>query len=67
MLKRSGLSDHLARAYVDRLVNDPGGLAGALRWYRAMPLDLSIGRTIGAITEVDWRKCDAQGTAFKTR
>jgi pimeloyl-ACP methyl ester carboxylesterase len=50
MLKRSGLGDDVARAYADRLVNDPGGLTGALSWYRAMPLDISIGRTTGAIT-----------------
>jgi pimeloyl-ACP methyl ester carboxylesterase len=50
LLKRSGLSENLARAYADRLINDPGGLAGALRWYRAMPLDISIGRRTGAIT-----------------
>ena len=50
LLKQSGLSDHLARAYADRLINDPGGLAGALRWYRAMPLDISTGRRTGAIT-----------------
>jgi pimeloyl-ACP methyl ester carboxylesterase len=50
MLKRSGLGDQPARAYADRLVDDPGGLAGALRWYRAMPLDISVGRGTGAIT-----------------
>ena len=50
LLKRSGLNDHLARAYTDRLIHDPGGLAGALRWYRAMPLDISIARSTGAIT-----------------
>jgi pimeloyl-ACP methyl ester carboxylesterase len=50
LLKRSGLSDDLARVYVDRFTNDPGGLAGALRWYRAMPLDISAGRRTGAIT-----------------
>jgi pimeloyl-ACP methyl ester carboxylesterase len=50
MLKRSGLSDDLARVYVDRLKNDPGALAGALRWYRALPLDISTGRRTGAIT-----------------
>ncbi|GIJ62605.1 alpha/beta hydrolase [Virgisporangium aurantiacum] len=50
LLKRSGLGDDLARAYVDRLIDDPGGLAGALRWYRAMPLDVSIGRRTGAVT-----------------
>jgi len=50
MLKRSGLGDHLARVYADRLVDDPGGLAGALRWYRAMPLDISAGRRTGAVT-----------------
>lgn len=38
LLKHSGLGDDLARAYADRLINDPGGLAGALRWYRAMPI-----------------------------
>jgi pimeloyl-ACP methyl ester carboxylesterase len=50
MLKHSGLNDELARAYADRLGNDPGGLAGALRWYRAMPLDVSVGRSAGEIT-----------------
>ena len=50
VLKRAGLSDHLARAYVDRLNNDPGALAGALRWYRALPLDISTGRRTAAIT-----------------
>jgi pimeloyl-ACP methyl ester carboxylesterase len=50
VLKHSGLSDQLARAYADRLVDDPGCLAGALRWYRAMPLDISAGRSTGAIT-----------------
>lgn len=50
LLKHSGLGDDLARAYADRLINDPGGLAGALRWYRAMPLDISIGGRAGAIT-----------------
>jgi pimeloyl-ACP methyl ester carboxylesterase len=50
VLKRSGLSDRLARAYVDRLTNDPGALAGTLRWYRALPLDISTGRRTGAIT-----------------
>jgi pimeloyl-ACP methyl ester carboxylesterase len=48
-LRRSGLGDDLARAYADRLINDPGGLAGALRWYRALPLDISSGRGTGAI------------------
>jgi hypothetical protein len=50
VLKRSGLSDHLARVYVDRLNNDPGALAGALPWYRGLPLDISTGRRTGAIT-----------------
>jgi hypothetical protein len=50
LLKHSGLGDDLARAYADRLINDPGGLAGALRWYRAMPLNISIGGRAGAIT-----------------
>ncbi|MFG1608042.1 alpha/beta fold hydrolase [Actinoplanes sp. NPDC049265] len=50
MLKRAGLDDHTAEAYADRLVEDPGRLAAALRWYRAMPLDASVGRTTGAIT-----------------
>jgi pimeloyl-ACP methyl ester carboxylesterase len=50
LLKHSGLGDQLARAYADRLVDDPGGLAGALRWYRAMPLDISAGRTTAAVT-----------------
>jgi pimeloyl-ACP methyl ester carboxylesterase len=50
MLKRAGLGDDLARAYADRLVNDPDRLASTLRWYRAMPLDISVGRTTGAIT-----------------
>ena len=50
LLKQSGLGEHLARAYADRLVNDPGGLAGALGWYRAMPLDTSTGLRTGAIT-----------------
>jgi hypothetical protein len=50
LLKRSGLSDDLARAYVDRFTHDPGSLAGALRWYRAMPLDITAGRSTGAIT-----------------
>ena len=50
LLKRSGLGDELARAYADQLLDDPGRLVGALRWYRAMPLDISIGRRAGAIT-----------------
>lgn len=50
VLKRSGLGDDLARTYVDRLNSDPGALAGALRWYRALPLDASTGRKTGAIT-----------------
>jgi pimeloyl-ACP methyl ester carboxylesterase len=50
LLKRSGLSDEVARVYVDRFTNDPGALAGALAWYRAMPLDVSAGRRTGAIT-----------------
>lgn len=50
MLKQSGLGDHLARAYAERLINDPGGLTAALRWYRAMPLDIRTGRRTGAIT-----------------
>ena len=50
LLKRSGLSDEVARVYVDRFTNDPGALAGALAWYRAMPLDISAGRRTGAIT-----------------
>lgn len=49
LLKHSGLGDDLARTYADRLVDDPGALAGALSWYRAMPLDISVGRTTGAI------------------
>lgn len=50
VLRRSGLGEEVARAYVDRLTSDPGGLAGALRWYRALPLDVSAGRRTGAIT-----------------
>jgi len=50
LLKHSGLDDQRARAYADRLVDDPGALAGALRWYRAMPLDVSAGRRTGAVT-----------------
>ena len=50
MLKRSGLDGDLARAYVDRLNSDPGALAGALRWYRALPLDIAAGRETGAVT-----------------
>jgi pimeloyl-ACP methyl ester carboxylesterase len=50
LLKRSGLGADLARAYADRLLDDPGGLAGALRWYRAMPLDTSVGLRAGAVT-----------------
>ena len=50
VLKHSGLGDHLARAYVDRLNDDPGALAGALQWYRALPLDISAGGATGAIT-----------------
>jgi pimeloyl-ACP methyl ester carboxylesterase len=45
VLKRSGLSDHLARVYVDRLNN-----ACALRWYQALPLDISTGCRTRAIT-----------------
>jgi hypothetical protein len=50
LLKHSGLGDDLAGAYADRLINDPGGLAGALRWYRAMPVDISIAGRAGAVT-----------------
>ncbi|MFB9451843.1 alpha/beta fold hydrolase [Dactylosporangium vinaceum] len=50
LLKRSGLSDQMAREYTDRLLNDPGCLAAALRWYRAMPLDTAAGLRTGAIT-----------------
>jgi pimeloyl-ACP methyl ester carboxylesterase len=50
LLKRSGLGDHLARAYADRLTSDPGALAGALRWYRALPLDTLTGLRTGAVT-----------------
>jgi pimeloyl-ACP methyl ester carboxylesterase len=50
VLKHSGLSDHLAGAYADRFLDDPGGLAGALRWYRAMPLDIPAGLRTGPIT-----------------
>jgi hypothetical protein len=42
LLKHSGLGDDLARAYADRLINDPGGLAGALRWVGARPYHLRI-------------------------
>jgi pimeloyl-ACP methyl ester carboxylesterase len=41
---------HMARAYAARLVDDPGRLAAALRWYRAMPLDLAVGLRTGAVT-----------------
>jgi pimeloyl-ACP methyl ester carboxylesterase len=50
LLERSGLGEELARAYADRLRDDPGCLTGALSWYRAMPLDISAGRRAGAIT-----------------
>ncbi|WP_221328365.1 alpha/beta fold hydrolase [Actinoplanes sp. L3-i22] len=50
MLERSGLGAELARAYAERLINDPGGLAGALRWYRGMPLDTAVGLRTGAVT-----------------
>jgi pimeloyl-ACP methyl ester carboxylesterase len=50
LLKHSGLGDDVARAYADRLVNDPGALAGALSWYRAMPLDTAVELRTGAIT-----------------
>lgn len=50
VLEHSGLGNELARAYTDRLIDDPGRLAGALRWYRALPLDISTGRRTGAIT-----------------
>lgn len=50
MLKRSGLDDHTARTYADRLVDDPGGLRAALGWYRAMPLDTLAGLRTGPIT-----------------
>ncbi|MEV6349183.1 alpha/beta fold hydrolase [Actinoplanes sp. NPDC051851] len=50
MLERSGLSADLARAYTDRLINDPGRLAAALRWYRAMPLDTLTGLRTPAVT-----------------
>jgi len=50
VLKRSGLGDEQARGYVDRLTDDPGALAGALRWYRALPLDIATGSRTGAIT-----------------
>ncbi|GAA1617674.1 hypothetical protein GCM10009828_052280 [Actinoplanes couchii] len=49
MLERSGLGADLAREYADRLIGDPGGLAGALRWYRAMPLDTFVGLRAGAV------------------
>jgi pimeloyl-ACP methyl ester carboxylesterase len=48
--KRSGLSDDLARTYIDRLNDDPGALAGSLGWYRALPLDFVVGSRTGAIT-----------------
>jgi pimeloyl-ACP methyl ester carboxylesterase len=50
LLRRSGLSGEVARGYVDRFTHDPGALAGALAWYRAMPLDISAGCRTGAIT-----------------
>ncbi|MFI5957443.1 alpha/beta fold hydrolase [Cryptosporangium sp. NPDC051539] len=50
VLRRSGLRDDLAREYVDRLLDDPGALAGALHWYRAMPLDVLTGLRTGAVT-----------------
>ncbi|GLL05931.1 alpha/beta fold hydrolase [Dactylosporangium matsuzakiense] len=50
LLKRSGLSEQMAREYTDRLLGDPGCLAAALRWYRAMPLDMAAGLKTGAIT-----------------
>ncbi|MFD1373396.1 alpha/beta fold hydrolase [Actinoplanes sichuanensis] len=50
MLERSGLDAETARAYVDRLSTDPGRLAAALRWYRAMPLDTCVGLGTGAVT-----------------
>ncbi|GIE78526.1 alpha/beta hydrolase [Actinoplanes philippinensis] len=50
MLERSGLDAGRARAYADRLVADPDGLAAALRWYRAMPLDTRVGLSAGAVT-----------------
>jgi pimeloyl-ACP methyl ester carboxylesterase len=49
-LKHAGLGAELARAYTDRLLADPGALSATLRWYRAMPLDASAGRTTGAVT-----------------
>jgi pimeloyl-ACP methyl ester carboxylesterase len=48
--KRSGLGADLARTYIDRLNNDPGALAGSLRWYQALPLDFVPGSRTGAIT-----------------
>lgn len=50
LLEHSGLRADLARAYADRLINDPDGLGAALRWYRAMPLDTVVGLRAGAVT-----------------
>ncbi|WP_030434540.1 alpha/beta fold hydrolase [Actinoplanes subtropicus] len=50
LLQHSGLDEREARAYVERLTADPGALSAALRWYRALPLDVSTGRAAGAIT-----------------
>jgi pimeloyl-ACP methyl ester carboxylesterase len=48
-LRRTGLRDEQARAYVDRLNNDAGALAGSLRWYRALPLDIAAGLRTAAV------------------
>ena len=50
LLKHSGLVMTWPGRTPTGFINDLGGLAGALRWYRAMPLDISIGGRAGAIT-----------------
>jgi pimeloyl-ACP methyl ester carboxylesterase len=45
-LKRAGLDDATARTYVQRFLDDPEALTGAVNWYRAMPFDISYGFTL---------------------
>jgi len=49
LLERTGLDRDTARAYMDRLLSDPGLLTGALNWYRALPRDIPFDLTIGPV------------------
>ncbi|MFJ9781054.1 alpha/beta fold hydrolase [Amycolatopsis sp. NPDC101161] len=49
-LVKSGLDESIARRYSEAFGKDTGLLTSAINWYRALPLDLSLGFKTGRVT-----------------